>query len=107
MKRTKSLFYKVIRCSHCGGYFKLKREKSGRKIYLCSQYDNTGECERNVIEEEYLVELLQRRFNEDITPELIRKEVMYISIEKTKPYLMTIQFRNQSPIEFTLTGIKF
>lgn len=107
MKRQKSLFYKKIKCSHCGGNFKVKRERSDRKTYVCTRYDTTGECERNVIEEKYLVDLIQGRFEEVVDYSLIEKEVMYISIENTKPYLMTIQFRNQHPIEFSRKGIIF
>ena len=107
MKGQRSLFYKTLRCAHCGGYFKVKRERSSRRIYVCTQYDNTGQCERNVIEEEYLVELLRGRLNEEITKEVIDREVMYISIEKTKPYLLTVQFYNQEPIVFSRKGIIF
>lgn len=107
LKRERSLFYKKIKCFHCGGNFKVKRERSDRKTYLCTLYDTTGECQRNVIEESYLVELLERRFNEPITPQLVQKEVIGIMIENTKPYLLEIQLRNQSPIIFSRTGIKF
>ena len=107
MKRERSLFYKKIKCFHCGGNFKVKRERSDRITYLCTLYDTTGECKRNVIEEKYLVELLERRFNQPITHELVRNEVIEIMIESTKPYLFEIQLRNQSPIIFSRKGIQF
>lgn len=107
MKRERSLFYKKIHCFFCGGYYKLKRERSSRKTYVCTRYDTTGECVRNVIEEKFLVELLEGRFTEPITHELVRNEVVGIMIENTKPYLLEIQLRNQSPIIFSRTGIQF
>jgi hypothetical protein len=59
MQRQKSLFYKKIKC-HCGANFKFIKEKQKNK-YVCSQYANYRTCQRNIVEESLLLEMLNRR----------------------------------------------
>lgn len=58
-QRTKSLFYKKIEC-FCGQFYKSAREK-GRVKYICSGYANYRACERFIIEESLLLEMMQKR----------------------------------------------
>ena len=106
MQRTKSLFNKKIKCQHCGSFFKRKTER--RKVkYVCSSYDNKGECIRVPIEEEFLTELIGKRSNQEVTRELIDDHVDVIVVEGINPYLLEIHLHNQDSILFSRDGIRF
>lgn len=62
---SKPLFSRKIKCAHCGSNFKSKKERK-RRVYICSKYDNYGKeyCQRNVIDENLIVELLEKRYDE-------------------------------------------
>lgn len=104
--RTKSLFSGKIICCHCSKKFKAKKERSKSK-YVCSSYDNKGECIRNSVEEDYLIELIGRRLISPITREVVEKYVDYIQIESADPYLLEIHFYDQDSILFSKNGIRF
>ena len=106
MQRTKSLFNKKIKCLHCGSYFKKKNERSKVK-YICSSYDNKGECIRIPIEEDFLVELIQKRLNKEVTREVVDEHVNEIIIEGINPYLLEMQLNDQESILFSRDGIRF
>lgn len=94
---SKPLFSRLIKCKNCNRNFKSK--KDGRKrFYICSTYDNygKGKCERNQIDQDYLVELLERRFDKILTYEEIREEVEQIEVNGDE---LIIYLNNQHPIE--------
>ncbi|QJI52464.1 hypothetical protein [Psychrobacillus phage Perkons] len=95
-----------MKCQICGSYLKKKKERSTIR-YLCSRHDTVGDCKRNAIDEDYLVELIQRRFNRKVDRELIEKEVKIIMVENVKPYIMEIHLYNQESILFTSDFIRF
>jgi len=93
------LFSKLIKCKNCGKNFKSKKLRS-RRAYLCSSYDNLGECQREVIYEDFLVELLKRRYGEDF--QISRDNIVSVveSIEVEKRDVFIINLKNDEPIEF-------
>lgn len=106
------LFSGLIRCPYCKGNYKAKKEK-GKQKYVCSTYDNYRQCRRIAIEEEFLLELLKRRYGE-ITEDKIVDIVDYVEIfdkkvirkrneltgktERENMYILTIHFKNDKPI---------
>lgn len=107
MQRTKSLFARKIRCQHCGKNFKSKKERAGKIRYVCSSYDLRGECIRNPVKEEFLIELLEKRLNQEVTRELVDDHVDVIVVEGISPYLLEIHMINQDSILFSRDGIRF
>lgn len=104
--KAKSLFNKKIKCFHCGSSMKKKKERSKIK-YVCSSYDNKGECIRIPIEEEFLIELIEKRLKTEIDREVVEKEIEMITVESVDPYLLEIKFYEQESILFSKTGIRF
>lgn len=100
------LFSRKIKCLHCGKNFKGKLQR-GKRVYLCSTYDNYGTCKRMVLKEDFLVELLQRRFGDDydISKENIQESVEKIEVKEN--YLFTIHLKEGIPIEFEENYIQF
>ena len=105
-QRPKSLFNKKIKCLHCGSSMKKKKERNKIK-YICSLYDNKGECIRIPIEENFLIELIEKRLKTEINREAIEEHVEMITVENVDPYLLEIKFYEQESILFSKTGIRF
>jgi hypothetical protein len=77
----KSIFKSKIKCIHCGGNFKRKIEREKVK-YCCTNY-NVGKCDKRVIlEESFLIGLLEKRFQRELTHEEIMKLVDRIIVEE-------------------------
>ena len=106
MQRNKSLFSRKIKCQHCGSSFKRKIER-GKHKYVCSSYDNKGECIRVPIEEEFLISLIEKRLNKKINQHDIDKHIQMVMIESIDPYLLEIHFYDQESILFSKNGIRF
>lgn len=106
MPRAKSLFARKIKCQHCGRTFKKKTER-GKIKYVCSSYDLKGECIRIPIEENFLIELLHKRLNQEVTRELIDEHVDVIIVENVDPYLLEIHLHNQESILFSKNLIRY
>ncbi|MCM3110061.1 zinc ribbon domain-containing protein [Lederbergia lenta] len=88
---SKPLFSKKIKCSHCGKNFKAKLEKGKRK-YVCSSYDNYGKCVRNVIEEDWFRDLIEKRYRkEELTNEEIRERVDWIEFENKWKFVIHLK----------------
>lgn len=92
-KMDKPIFSRLIKCKHCNGNFKAKKERGTRK-YVCSKYDNSGQCERHIIREDFLVDLIERRFQRKLSRGEIREEVSYIEVETR--YKFKIFLKNES-----------
>lgn len=55
-----------------------KRDNS----YICSTYDNSrGDCERVTVKVDFLKDLIDRRFDKDMSPEEMREVVEFIEVE--------------------------
>lgn len=96
----------MIKCENCGRNFKAKKERGIRK-YVCSSYDNYGECQRTVIDQSFIIELLKRRYGEgfEFSKSNIKQTVESI-IVKDK-YEFTINLYNDKPIILTATYIQY
>lgn len=108
--KNKPLFSRKIKCSHCSKYYKRKIEGRVTKhnVYVCSLYDNKGECVRNAIHEDYLVELIERRLNKKLDRYDVEKYIQMIMIEQVDPYLLEIHFTDeQETILFSRDFIRF
>lgn len=103
--RKKSLFYKRILCGQCGSNYKSKREKSGRVIYICSNYDNYGKCKRLPILENKIVELITNRYQRELSENEIREEVVKIIVHNELHF--DIIMAEGNPISFHERGIIF
>lgn len=102
---NKSLFYKKIVCIHCGGNFKLKRERGVRK-YVCSNYDNHGKCIRIPIKEETLLSALKNRYREVDDEKRLADNVEKITVEDEM--FFEIHFKNSDdPIIFSRNFIQY
>jgi hypothetical protein len=82
---------KMIKCKHCNKNMKFKRERLIPK-YICSSYDNYGKCVRTIIEEDFLISLIRRRYQKDLSEEEIREVVNYIEVEDK--LLLEIHFKD-------------
>lgn len=102
--RIKSLFYKKMKCELCGGNFKMKKER-GTVKYICSSYDNYKSCQRNAVEEDRLVKLINKRYGRELTDDEIREAVTEIIIRSDK--LFDIILTDGVPISFHERGIVF
>ena len=102
--RKLSLFYKRIFCIYCGKGMKRKKERGSVK-YCCSQYDNFGNCRRNIIEEDYLIELLHKRLNTEITREVVEEFVESVVVEDRN--LVEIFIKEQESILMSKTHLRF
>jgi hypothetical protein len=98
-----ALFTKLIKC-HCGSSMKGKLEKGKRK-YICSLYSkNSTACKRIPVEESYLIELLSRRIDGELTRDILLQEVDYIVVFDKKKgreedvYFLTIHMKHQEDI---------
>lgn len=87
------LFSKLIRCKHCGGNFKFRKDRK-KKVYICSKYDNYRSCIRIPIEEDFLKGLIQRRHRKEMEDDEIRSVVDYIEVEDK--FLLEIHFSDGS-----------
>jgi len=71
----------LINCKKCGKNFKTKKERGVIK-YLCAGYDRYGKefCEREIIKEFYLDELIELHFKEKINNIDLSSKVLSIDI---------------------------
>lgn len=102
--RTKSLFYKKIFCSHCLKGMKKKNERGSIK-YICSSYDNFKTCKRIMVEEDYLIELIHKRFDQEVDRELIETHIESILVEDRM--LFEIFIKNQESILMSKTHLRY
>lgn len=100
------LFSRKIKCSYCGKNYKSKKERN-KRVYVCSSYDNYGKCKREVLHEDFLVELLVRRYGEEFktTKENVQKTVE--KIEVVDKWTFTIYLNNDKPIIFGDNFVQF
>lgn len=101
-----SLFHKKIKCMHCGGNFKARKD-NGKTLYICSRISNygAGACRRIPIYESTLKEAIFRRFQRELTDEEIRENVIHIEIENKM--LFKIFLKDQEPIVYETNRIIF
>lgn len=92
-----AMFSKLIICSRCGSRFKTKKERAKIK-YICSRYDNKGDCKRIPMHEEFLKEVIDHRFKRELTEEEIRENVLHIEVENKM--LFKVYLKDQEPIVF-------
>ena len=73
----------MIQCKKCGKNYKTKKERNVQK-YICAGYDRYGKkfCERFLVTEKLLDELIQLHFRENIENSQIRNHVKKIEIDK-------------------------
>lgn len=102
--RTKSLFYKKLICSHCGSGMKKKTERKTNR-YVCSSYDNFKTCKRIMVEEDYLIELIHKRFEQEVDRELIETHVESILVEDRM--LFEIFIKGQESILMSKTHLRY
>jgi hypothetical protein len=75
----------LITCKICGKNFKSKRERNTQK-YVCAGYDRYGKeyCERKIIKEQLLDELVELHFREKVSFDLVRNYVGKVDIFEDK-----------------------
>jgi hypothetical protein len=98
-----ALFTKLIKC-HCGSSMKSKVEK-GKQKYICSLYSkNSTACKRIPVEESYLIELLSRRIEGELTSDKLLHEIDYVEVfgkvkgREEDVYFLTIHMKRQEDI---------
>jgi hypothetical protein len=98
------LFTKLIRCGRCQSNFRRKIEK-GKVKYICGLYHkDSSACVRIAVEESYLMELLSRRIEGELTRDKLLEEVDYVEVFDKKKgkeedvYFLTIHMKNQENI---------
>lgn len=102
--RKKSLFYKKVKCFHCGGGCKKKKER-GKSKYICSNYDNYGKCQRIIIDEDKLIKAINRRFRREVSEDEIKNIVSEVIIKNSQ--LFDIILTEGNPISYHERGIVF
>jgi hypothetical protein len=105
-KMAASLFHKKIKCVHCGGNFKARKD-NGKTLYICSRISNYGadSCRRIPIYEDFLLSVLEKRFQRELTNEEIRENVLHIEI--VNKMLFTVYLKDQEPIVYETNHIIF
>lgn len=103
--RQPVLFSRKIKCAHCGKNFKGKMERK-RRVYVCGNYDNHGKCQRNPLEQDMIVNLLKRRFGDDISNEFVKNIVHKIEFTNKDKFKIVLNNSN-NPIEFGDNYIHF
>ncbi|GIN23142.1 zinc ribbon domain-containing protein [Siminovitchia fordii] len=102
---NKPLFSRKVKCKMCGKNMKGKLEKGVRK-YVCSSYDNYSLCQRTLIEEKSLRELIEKRHRREMSNEEISEIVDKIIVEDK--HLFEIHLKNSDkPIIFGRNFIQF
>src|SRR5690554_5049452 len=106
----KSLLSRKFKCLNCGSGFKTKTDKSGKKYYVCSKYDNTSECVRVAFYENEIVDLIGKRYEirlgRSLEIEEIREKVDIITVRSK--YEFSIKLHDfDDPIEFAKNKIIF
>lgn len=69
-------FSLLIQCKKCGMSFKAKRER-GKVKYVCSGYERYGKafCGRHVIKEDELNDMIEFKFQRELSDKEIRCEI--------------------------------
>lgn len=87
-------FKSRVRCKKCGKNYMRKKEKGVNKL-LCSGYHNKNGCtERVIIEESLIRELINKRYDKEMSDSEISDVLDYIIIKNK--YLMEIHFSDGS-----------
>ncbi len=89
------LFSRKIKCLDCRSSLIAKKARS-KRIYICSTYHkNPSNCNRNKVEQSYLLELLSLRFK-DIEGEMeLSEKVDYIEANQS---IIKIYLHDDDPI---------
>lgn len=88
-------FRSKIKCKHCQKNYRLKVERGKRK-FICGGYHNGNGCtNREIIHEDFILDLLNRRYNKKIACDEIEEVLDHIVIENK--ILMEIYFKDGSP----------
>lgn len=84
---ARSLFFKKLKCFHCGGGMKAKTEKK-RRVYICTNYDlRNGKCEvRTIMPEQTIIDVVNKRFNDrkkiTLSDEEVSEQLIEMIIEE-------------------------
>jgi hypothetical protein len=99
IKLGKPKYSRLIKCKLCGKNFKGKLERGNRK-YCCSGYENYGNefCERIVVSEKELDELIGMRYDKNLTDDEVREEVENIQVGENE---LIINYKNGEPAIIT------
>lgn len=90
----KNPFKSKIRCKHCGKNYRLLTERGVRK-FICGGYHNKSGCnKRIVIQEDFILDLIYRRYQKELSKNCLFEIVDYIEIEDK--HLMEIHFTDNS-----------
>lgn len=99
------LFSKKIKCLNCGKNFKSKLERNKKRVYVCSNYDNYGKCKREIIHQDFILELLDKRFEKRLSNEEIKEVVKSIEVKNKNEFV--IHLENEEPIIFSSNYIQY
>lgn len=98
------LFSGKIKCLKCGKKHKAKKQR-GVYVYVCSTYDNYGECKRNAMREDFIVDLVMHRYDDQIDKLDVKNKVDRIEILNKNVF--TIELFGDIPIVFEENYIEF
>lgn len=105
MLRNKKLFYKLIECAECGNNYRYQKDRSIPK-WLCGGYARKlSNCERNAIEEEYLIQMVsaycfKNRILFEPTYDFMRRVVDKIYVSKQE---IRIEYKNNNEDDSIVT----
>jgi hypothetical protein len=99
-------FKSKIRCRKCGFNYRRKMEK-GTEKFICGGYSKKLGCaERCVIKGEFIRDLINRRFDRELSDEELAEVIDYIEIESE--IIMDIHFKGKhEPILLQGSFIQF
>ena len=89
------LFSGKVVCKDCLKKHKSKKER-GRRKYVCSTYDHSKGCNRNMVSQNQLLELLEMRYKRLLTKKEIDQIVDYILVSENN---IEILLHNEKPIK--------
>lgn len=91
-----AIFTKKIRCLHCGGNFK-RRKNRKKYAWICSRRENGyTNCPRVQLDEDFLISVIERRYQRKLSTEEIIEKVEKIEVEDK--LLFKIYLKDQEPI---------
>lgn len=98
-----SIFTKRIKCLHCQGNFKRRRNRSNF-IWICSRRENGyTSCPRVQIDEQFLIDFINRRIRSNNQEELedeIKSKL--VQVEVNDKYDFKVKFNDGSFMEMNI-----
>lgn len=92
-----TIFHKKIRCKHCSGNFKRRRNRN-KYVWICSRTANGyANCPNIVLDEQFLIDVINKRYDirmgKSLAPEEIAEKIEWMEVEDSLLFrIKTVDF---------------